>query len=89
MPSSALHAGCFYHKSGSWYVEHGLLVLHCHRPSTPGGGAPGTPVPSSSFAATAHANNNDLPEKRANNEEDCAELKASTLGASPALEPTM
>ena len=23
-PSSALHAGCFYRKSDSWYVEHGI-----------------------------------------------------------------
>ena len=44
---------------------------------------------SSSFAATAHANDNDPPEKSAhdNDEEDCAKLKASNLGVSPALEP--
>jgi hypothetical protein len=44
------------------------------------------------FAATAHGNNDDgLPGKRVNDngKEDCAKLKASNLGASPALEPTM
>ena len=59
--------------------------------SIPGGGAPGTPAPSSSFTATAHANDDDPPEKRANNDdkEDIAKLKASNLGASPSLKPTM
>ena len=63
-----------------------LLILCRHHPSAPGGGTPGMPVPYSSFAAISQANNEDLPEKRLHDKNDCVELKASNRGASPALE---